>query len=386
MDSDIPSYDEIVKYNTKPNSSGYKIATLILSLALLVVVVLTIVYLVWWFGIKDALKQAKNNTQHCDIPNQSPACSGDVCKKDPIKCMPPYFNDNRTMDITTFDSLNNVYETDWTPTIKGVLGYVANIGTGLQFDPIKFDDINYTFTDLINETDTRVFGRIYIHKPEQEQMIIWIPLRGTDIDIPEEIVDDFKFNQEKVVFEAKQVNTQTETILVHEGFLEIFNKIKPQVIDKLTSIGFDPLDKKTPIIVSGHSLGAGVAILLATALKALGYNVLVITIAGPRVGNVELVKYINRIVSNDSNQSPGLKVYRLVNSVDLIPDMPWGVTPNTKKHSNPNMYVHAGFLLVFTDNWNSLIWNHLLNVYIRAIDNDYVTRFQSPGQNYIPQR
>ncbi len=61
--------------------------------------------------------------------------------------------------------------------------------------------------------------------------------------------------------------------------------------------------------------------------------------------------------------SIGPKVYRIVNTVDIVPTLPFGVVPNFKNYNNPWFYSDCGEIHDFTNNMKSIINNHLMANY-----------------------
>ncbi len=92
---------------------------------------------------------------------------------------------------------------------------------------------------------------------------------------------------------------------VHRGFLASFRGLRTYVMGRLT---------QDPIVVTGHSLGGSMAVLMARYLVHCGYNVkCVYTFGKPRVGDEDWKKDYNENVSSS---------YRVVNKLDLIPTLP----------------------------------------------------------------
>ena len=88
-----------------------------------------------------------------------------------------------------------------------------------------------------------------------------------------------------------------------------------------------------------------------------GYITVVYNFASPRVGNPDFCDIINTT----------LPVYRIVNTADIIPTLPPSVSPNFLNNEKPYIYKHCGIGKYFTDNWSSLLNNHLMNVYNNSL-------------------
>lgn len=97
---------------------------------------------------------------------------------------------------------------------------------------------------------------------------------------------------------------------VHKGFQSTFRSYIRQVesfVD-IRKLGFKP----TVIHCMGHSLGGALANLNAAALRELGYNTVMYTLAAPRVGQVPYAEFL----SNRFNES---NVFRVSNESDPVP-------------------------------------------------------------------
>lgn len=145
-------------------------------------------------------------------------------------------------------------------------------------------------------------------------------------------------------------------VMIHKGFVKLYSEIKYSFIKQIENNA----DKNTPIIISGHSLGAAIATILGLDLKLLGYNCCVYSFSSPRIGNKEFSKTVT-----DSK----LPVFRINNTEDTIPDTPTSVSPNFTNHDMPYFYYHTGTLYTFSDNWFSIFNNHSLACIIENLNN-----------------
>ena len=77
--------------------------------------------------------------------------------------------------------------------------------------------------------------------------------------------------------------------------------------------------------------------MVGAELKQQGYSTVIYNFASPRVGNKAFCNIIN---------SMDVKIFRIVNTADVIPTLPLSVSPNyTKGNANyPVMYAHCGEL------------------------------------------
>lgn len=127
---------------------------------------------------------------------------------------------------------------------------------------------------------------------------------------------------------------------VHEGFSSFVKNNGPQVVAEMIK-----LKKKYPkyqIVVSGHSLGGAMALLCGIELRLLGFDTLLVTLAGPKVGNAELVKFANHLFKTDktvrhinkhkSFETLDVGYVRMVHKHDIVPLLP----PTSH-------YQHAGY-------------------------------------------
>ena len=186
---------------------------------------------------------------------------------------------------------------------------------------------------LLNQPGDPLFG---ILCDGNKDNTVWLIYRGTSK--LQEWIQDFTYNQ--VPYK--------DWGLIHKGFWDIYKNNKNKILDALQAM------KKPKVIVSGHSLGGGVAILTGVDLHQSGYDVEIYTFASPRVGNSAYCKKVNSI---------GPKLYRIVNTVDIVPTVPFGAVPNFQHYNKPWFYSDCGEIHDFTNNMKSLINNHLMSNY-----------------------
>lgn len=93
---------------------------------------------------------------------------------------------------------------------------------------------------------------------------------------------------------------------VHGGFADAYDEIKA-LQDTL-------VDRKKPLVITGHSLGGATATVAALDLKQRGYNVhSVYTYGAPRVGYSDF---------KDIYGKAGIPTYRFINAWDVVPRIP----------------------------------------------------------------
>ena len=141
----------------------------------------------------------------------------------------------------------------------------------------------------------------------------YIPYPGDDGDD----IDDPGINIEK----RRCVNCS-----VHAGFMTSWRHSRPYIIPYLKE-----LIKKYPdyrLTLVGHSLGGAVAALAALEFEARGWNPQTTTFGEPKIGNLALVKYIDRVFAIRSQQTNTSAVYRRITHINdpvpLLPLREWG--------------------------------------------------------------
>lgn len=207
--------------------------------------------------------------------------------------------------------------------------------------------------EIYNKNDYPIFGSIV-----ESSEYIWLCFRGTQTNL--DITQDLKIQQNDYFnnISSKQIELQlfedNNKPLIHEGFMEIYMNLRKEILDTLQKH-----KSNKPIIVSGHSLGAAISTIAGFDLKQNNYKVVVYNYASPRIGDQALCNLINK----------NIKVFRIVNTTDIIPNLPLSVTPNFENPDKPYNYVHCGILKTFTDNWLSILNNHLIPVYMKGLEN-----------------
>ena len=160
-----------------------------------------------------------------------------------------------------------------------------------QEHPAKLHFFDDTSTHWLSAKSTQAF---ITHHDE----VILIAIRGTL-----ELADWWRdLDAEQVPFEEGQGK-------VHRGFYEAYKALKKFVQDYLFRFYIGQ-----KIIISGHSLGGAIALLLAEALrcdKAQKYDILLYTYGSPRAGDATFVA-----------AAEPLAHHRTVNNNDMIPSVP----------------------------------------------------------------
>jgi triacylglycerol lipase len=115
------------------------------------------------------------------------------------------------------------------------------------------------------------------------------------------------------------------------------------------------LDPSKPCYITGHSLGAALATLVALDVAARldpPENWLrLYTYAGPRVGDSRFVESFRRLVPN---------AYRVANLADTVP-----LLPSSKMAGG---FAHVGEPWTFLAQFGDLLPNHVADTYLNAVD------------------
>jgi triacylglycerol lipase len=143
---------------------------------------------------------------------------------------------------------------------------------------------------------------------------VFVSFRGTET--PGEWLSDF---------EAIPTSSQIGNGRVHEGFQKVYEVIRESALDGLRAV----LNSGDQVFVTGHSLGAALAILFANDAVSLAPNLQVCTFAGPRTGLGDFVSSYNQRVPS---------TLRVVNRWDIVPNLPVPAPPLC-------LYEHVGSLL-----------------------------------------
>jgi len=173
-----------------------------------------------------------------------------------------------------------------------------------------------------------------------DKSTMWISLKGTTT--VEEWTQDLQYHQVSL----------ENGVMIHEGFDTICNSILDTVKNSITK------HNPSNIVITGHSLGAAIATVLGYHLNNPSINLQVYTFASPRVGNKKFCEAVSLF-----------KLFRYVNTCDIIPTLPPSVSPNFTNTNQPYIYTDCGTMIPFTKNWNSLLNNHMMGIYTVGIKN-----------------
>jgi predicted lipase len=156
-----------------------------------------------------------------------------------------------------------------------------------------------------------------------------------------------------VVFQKDYIDPVENRVLgrAHAGFMSLYEDL----LLKSVRTEVQKLDPKKPLVISGHSLGAAMAVFAAIDL-ALNFSELkpqiqLYTYAAPRIGNAEFVEQHNQLIPNH---------YRVVHLADMIPMLP------LTKLARDN-FVHGGEQWSFLSQQGDFLPNHIIETYRVAI-------------------
>lgn len=153
--------------------------------------------------------------------------------------------------------------------ILSPLTFVATLSTAFDTDPV----IGYVAADTVNN-------------------IMYVVFRGTLTQ--QEWHKDFEFQQVVLPPVFGVAAAVAATILVHDGFLDLFELLQPALLTALQQY-----PTITRAVVTGHSLGAGIASLATCYMAtALSMQVWMYGLAKPRVGNIAYSTYMQTLVPN----------------------------------------------------------------------------------------
>ena len=171
-------------------------------------------------------------------------------------------------------------------------------------------------TTTIIDTDVQYF--VAIHPTLNYQVI---SIRGTAN--PENV---------KVDVEIKFIKDDTLGIEVHKGFAKASNELLTD-LKKSSSV----LDKHLPIIVTGHSLGGAIAVIVGMHLKEMNYKLKAIyTYGQPKLTD-----------RHGAEKYKSIPLIRYANDKDIVPLVP---PLSMDQESNWDIYWHLGKeVLLYSD-------------------------------------
>lgn len=143
---------------------------------------------------------------------------------------------------------------------------------------------------------------------------------------------------------------------IHSGFADIYQGLAQQTREIAIQ-----LNSALPCYITGHSLGAALAVLAAVdiALKVpkLKEQIRLYTYAAPRVGNPNFAQMHSQVVPNS---------YRIFNLADSIPLSPPTIFRN-------DVYSHVGQAWSFLTQYGDVLPNHAVDTYRAAVNTEVET-------------
>lgn len=261
-------------------------------------------------------------------------------------------------DIETLSLPTNINMKDWQ---LDVVRYCANLVYALE-KSVK-DDIPLVFQpdvtlvkELHEDSTEPLIGAILTSNDDSNTL--WVVFRGTYSS--DEWKKDLELQQEglSLANSSKQTkqnflsNEAGEQPNLHKGFVDVYQTIRYQLLDTISMYNHQR------IVITGHSLGAALATIAGIDLYQRGYNNIVFNFASPRVGDKIFADLVDK----------SIKLYRVVNTADIVPTLPLASQPNYVDPENPLLYSHCGEMVSFENNWFSGINNHLMPSYIEGIN------------------
>uniref|UniRef100_A0A078BNM9 triacylglycerol lipase n=1 Tax=[Candida] hispaniensis TaxID=312227 RepID=A0A078BNM9_9ASCO len=159
---------------------------------------------------------------------------------------------------------------------------------------------------------------------------IYTVLRGSHS--VEDWMVDFTVRQESIdnmVWGKNATASQScQKCKVHKGFLTAYTLTYEKMHNDIeATIAEYP---EYSLTITGHSLGAAVALLLGVSMKVNGHNPLVVTYGQPLVGNQEFANWVDTLFFGQTEpnaliDSPERKLYRVTHRGDVVTNVPsWG--------------------------------------------------------------
>lgn len=186
--------------------------------------------------------------------------------------------------------------------------------------------------------------------------LVFVAFRGTES--PDDWLSDLRFPQRDHPWGE-----------VGQGFGGIYDQCSADVRRFVGSAGSPGNAAPGPVVVTGHSLGAALAILASADLVDSGVapDVAMYSFAGPRTGSPGFAGEFNRRIP---------RAWRIVNTEDIVPTLPLatvellqirGVLQVIAEFFGKFEYEHVGMPVCFTTQSGSIPANHDMATYLAAI-------------------
>jgi hypothetical protein len=186
----------------------------------------------------------------------------------------------------------------------------------------------------------------------------YVVIRGTET--PLEWLDDATV--EHVSFAPDAAAPGKTWGVTTKGFDGLYSQIIPGIIAALQKLKH--ANDLSSLFVTGHSLGAALAHLVAAGIKIhLGLNPISYTFSGPRTGDLAFAQAF---------LASGLQTWRIINTEDIVPAVPissnqlgrttaTSIFLNTLIHGLPAGFSHIGYPIAVTFDRNRVDDNHNLD-------------------------
>ena len=186
----------------------------------------------------------------------------------------------------------------------------------------------------------------------------FVVVRGTET--PLEWLDDATVKHVPFVPDAAAPGRTWGTTT--KGFYGLYDQMIPAIIAALQKL--HNTSSISSLFVTGHSLGAALAHLVAAGIKInLGLNPISYTFSGPRTGDLAFAQAF---------LASGLQTWRIVNTEDIVPVVPissnqlgrttaTSIFLNTLIHGLPAGFSHIGYPIAVTFDQNRVDDNHNLD-------------------------
>ena len=305
---------------------------------LLVLTFITIIYYIVKF-VDDIYTSKKGLEKYgeLNIPNCVVDTSDNDCKE--------LNNLDLTYDFTQIQTYN---KTNVLYTIK----LIANFLKYLNSDYTKNSfNINNLFNQKLikSDIDDKPIGISYSNQDKTQVFYIF---RGSQTAA--DLMGDVTYNY----YDDDSQNNNN--IKIHKFYNLIYKDVKQQLKDCVYS-------NTTDIYIFGHSMGAAIGFILAQDLSTNfnnKYNVNIIGIAPPRVGNQKFI---------DSLKANCKYVLGVINMADIVPTIPYSYMPNLIKPFTPVEYAQITPALIFNKLNTSINACHQPITYYMGIKNNNLT-------------
>jgi hypothetical protein len=308
----------------------------------LVILILFIVILLFLIGYLLNLTELQNFTDALNVAETTDGfCTPDnqLCVFHPSNIDPPI---SFTTDFTKSTALLLL-------DLIGRLEYTNDV-------PITSPNGFTLIQQLKSGSDSPVFCGMWMNNND-----LYIVFRGTktqaewslDLQTQQDPItqDTISLQVEWTRPNRNHIMRNEDQILVHSGFLELFQEFESAITTTIQVVN------PSHLYISGHSLGSAVSQLCGFAYSDLNIPMVVYAFASPLVGNEAFA-----IAANNS-----FALHRVTNRDDLVPLLPLNVMFNLTGDHNPYLYATAGTDHSFSNNWGSWQNNHIIPIYINCL-------------------